>query len=158
MRKLFLLTIIIFIIKFGSYAKAEESTLSQPFKWTIGDWVAYRLSEEYRVVYKKAMFNKEAAPDEMLFMGVGLVPISVYYDREKGKIFVEIPGTAKTAETGKKGIKFWLAYIATYHIPEMKGKYIIKLEKNDYILVYIHLETSEEIVRWENGQYLLPED
>ena len=150
MRRLFLLFAILLILGLYSYVNAEKSTLSRSFFWTIGDWVAYRLSEDFRVIVEnqQAKFQDPSASASSF----------ARYDRKRDVIVVQIYGGRKKVEECKNSITYWQNYIKKPHIPEMSTYYGIYLNENDYVVIYINRVTNEEIIRLENERFLLPKE
>lgn len=131
--------------------KNETLSLDSEFEWTIGDWVAYRLSEEYNAIYRIFGFGFDSGPR---ISGI----IRAFYNREKSAIIMEVRGPEKTPKKAKENIKLLLDEIEEIHIPRFNRECGINLKKTDFQAIYINIEREKEIVRWENGKYLLPED
>jgi len=123
--------------------------LGKKFEWTVGDWVAYRLSNDYSAIHRIFGFTFDSGPKIS-----GIVRAS--YDRKKNAIIMEIRGAEKSPNKAKKDIKMLLDEIEETHIPQLSEEYAIILEKTDFYAIYINIEKKEEIVRWENGKYILP--
>ncbi|HUU89229.1 MAG TPA: hypothetical protein VMX17_15955 [Candidatus Glassbacteria bacterium] len=144
------LFVILLIVLAGNVTMAEESNLSKPFDWTVGDWVAYCLSQDVRVKIEnqQAKYQDPAASASVI----------TKYDREKEIIIVEIYGGRNKIEKGKSSINYWLSYIRNFHIKRVSTQYNISLNENDYKIIYYNRETGKEIIRLEKEQFLLPKD
>jgi len=147
MKRFLVLLAFVSTMGFAIYSKAETSKLSQPYRVSFGDWVAYRLSDMIRI-------NEDLS-----------APTLVEYDKIKKKIVVKIYGSrARIEETsferGAKGsLQAWWKFIKNRHIPVVEKNYGVKLKEEDYIVIYLNRKAKggpKEIIRIEDGKTLLP--
>ena len=146
----FCLAVFLVFSSSSSFAEAENNPLAQLFTWTKGDWVAYQLSEDFRVMCDKvrADHNSPAAA----------APTFVFYNKLESVVYVEIYGARHVVENAKESISFWYDHIKDTHISEMWENYHIKVDENDYKVIYYNRKTNKKIIKIEKGKYILPED
>lgn len=155
MRKCGILLCMALVLGLVGFAEAVDDALSRPYKVTLGDWLAYRLSE---IIRTNPLFSMTAVDhDEPSFF----IPTLVSYDREREIIVVEVYGNRNSVTEAKKSLLEWWSLVENRHIPDAEKNYGIKLHKADYTIVYFYPDRVKhelkEMIRMEDGKLLLPQ-
>jgi hypothetical protein len=124
-------------------AWASNADLAKKYDYTVGDAIAYRMEEIFRVTA-----GLEAAT-------------LVYYDRETQDIVAEILGGCDDVEGAKREVEGYVDAIRENVIGYAKKRHGLTLTDRDITLIY-YCDSDEgapaEVVRRENGVYVTPPD
>jgi hypothetical protein len=138
-----LLTVILILGTGNSIVMAGNSQLDQPYSLTLGDWLAFQLSDMIR--------NNEELDD----------PTNVTFDKTSDVILIEIFGKRKKVNNAKEAVMDCWNFVQEQHIPSVEKNYDITLLESDYVIVYFNKRSKDgptEIIRLEEGNLLLPQE
>lgn len=138
-----LLTVILILGTGNTVVTAGNAQLAQPYSLTLGDWLAFQLSDMIR--------NNEELDE----------PANVTFDKTSDIILVEISGKRKKVNNAKEAVMDCWDFIQEQHIPSVEKNYDITLLESDYVIVYYNKRSKDgptEIIRLEQGNLLLPQD
>ncbi len=143
MKAVAILFTLILLLGTGNITAAGNDQLDQPYSLTLGDWLAFQLSDMIR--------NNEELEE----------PANVSFDRNMDIILVEIFGRRRKVNDAKEAVLNCWNYIEEQHIPAVRKNHDITLLESDYVIVYYNRRGDDgptEIIRMEEGNLLLPQE
>ena|SRR2546426_2287601 len=142
-RKVLIAALMLGSLSVAGTAAARNPKLSSKYEYTIGDDIAQRMAGILRVA-----------------AGLEEAPL-VYYDREKLNIVAEIVGSTDNVEGAKHDIEGLVDVIQSDVVGYARKRHHVELTDKDVTLIYYvdsDQGTPEEVVRREEGQFVLPKD
>lgn len=140
-KKVLIATLIAGVAAAACTATAHNPKLSSTYEYTVGDDVAQRTANIFRIT---------AGIEE---------PTLVYYDRENHDVVAEIIGNTDNVEGAKREIEALVEVIRAEVVGYAKKQHKIDLTDNDVTLIY-YVDSDqgvpEEVVRREKGQFVVP--
>jgi hypothetical protein len=129
---------LILVLGTARHACAESKRLAQPYTYTVGDDIAFRMAGFFRVV-------------------AGLEASTlVYYDRKEHILVADVVGTSADPQGAERELESFLAAVREFVTPYAKSQHGIDLTDRDVTLVYYNDggdDSPYEVVRREHGVY-----
>ncbi|TMQ60701.1 MAG: hypothetical protein E6K76_01520 [Candidatus Eisenbacteria bacterium] len=142
-RKVLVASLLLGLLSLAGTAAARNPKMSSKYEYTIGDDIAQRTAGILRL-----SASLEEAP-------------LVYYDREKQNVVAEIVGSTDNVEGAKHDIEGLVDVIQSEVVAYARKRHHLELTDKDVTLIYYvdsDQGTPEELVRREEGQFVVPKD